>query len=69
MVTILSDAVVLFTDDVESFADDAVFDWNESDCDSASPENMETGRWKRNVTFEPELVNPVFIFTIKRKKI
>ena len=39
------------------------FDWRDSDWASASHANMETGRWKRKVTFDPLLVKPPRMFT------
>lgn len=42
--------------------------WNaELLCSDESPEYMETGRLKRNVTFDPVLVKPLLRFTEKSK--
>lgn len=39
--------------------------WKENEAVSDSPENMDTGRWKRKVTLDPVLVNPLLMFTKK----
>lgn len=49
---------------VDSLDGGVDLDWNENEGDSDSPENMDTGRWKRNVTLDPVLVKPLLIFTI-----
>lgn len=40
-------------------------DWTDMVCESTSPENIETGLWNRNVTFDPVLVKPLRMLTVK----